>query len=648
MIFHELHRINQTFILDPFTYTPVDLAPREEVASPDKLLAVVRTDNEHWDSIIGPSGDALRSVWIPWSVSYTDRISGMCFYVIATDPELFHSIRELAAGSVTVDAEALLAWLCRWQANYFLITTPLLMYHGESSDIIYSVNHGIHTAATPLLYTSQTLDQMLHHNAYTVGNALTLFLAMERAGRWRASVVQEALQRFHDLGGGHGLGAAVSPIPNEFIMFYAQHTIYHISNYPLLYACMGKRPCSPGIRNLLLDIDGFNDFPYPYIQFVSDDQSHAIITSPASAMMPYLRSPDEDENDPLPYYADEPSHLRAYLFGNINLAAGDEEDDDDDEDDEDDEDSDDDADAVNPGPHLPMPPVAPSTPAFLLPPNSPTAANTATGTATAPVPAPRTDFYIGDISGIMMSVLTQPSAWDWWNRQHVAATFIFRYATSGFATNIEAMDYVFRRLFHLYETNYAERRGRLRAIMKKWMTTLDPDGRDFNSWIGKYAFGRHLRHALHVAGVSAATPFGHPRTSLWNPPIPTLFMQDALSYYRAAFSLYTPRVILVHSNYSGILRAIYGADILNQTEDLIPNLSRPRYLFRITVTLYKTFKRYAADTPEAGFRRIIDGRVTKRLTLINKAFQLPENTPFGLVTDMMTEYYKKNRIELVL
>ena len=636
MRFHELHRINQTFILDPFTYVPVDLALREEVAAPDKLLAVVQTENEHWDSTISPNGDMMRRLWVPWSVSYNDRISSMCFYVLATDPELFHSAYELT--TTEAHSEAILAWLCRWKANYFLITTPLLMYRGDSSDIIYSVNHGIHTIATPLLYTSQTFDQMIQHNAYTVGNALTLLLAMERIGRWRSSEVQTALERYHDIGGGHGFGAGASPIPHEFIMFYAQHTIYHISNYPLLYTCMGNQPCSLGIRKLFLDINGYDDYPYPYIQFVSDDQSVAIITSPASAMLPFLRSPDDnDECDPLPYYADEPSQLRDYLFADPN-ASGSDDDDDDDDDDSDDGD--------NAAPHLPMPPpapAAPSTPSLVLPPHSPSSAP-----SPLPAPAPRTDFYIGDISGIMMSVLTQPSAWEWWNRQNVAVTFILRYATAGFSTHIEAMDHVFRRLFHLYNTNFAERKGRLKAIMKKWMTTLDPVGTDFNSWLGKYAFGRHLRQTLHFAGVSAATPFGQPRTSLWNPPIPIVFLKDALSYYKTAFSLYTPRIIVVHSNYSGILRATYGNDILEQTEDLIPNQGRPRYRFRIKITLYKTLKRYPATSPEAAFRRIMDGRVVKRLASIHQAFQLPENAAFGLVTCMMNEYYKKNRIELVL
>lgn len=641
MIFQELHRINQTFILDPFVYTPTDLCPREEIVAPEKLLAVVHSDRREWEPYVTPMGDTLQRIWLPWTPTYSDRVSGVCFYVVARDPELFDSVRTVTSPgppSGDPDASALLAWLLRWRAHYFLVTTTLLMYHGDTSDIIYSVNHGVATLTTPLVYTAPTLDQMIDHNAYTVGNALTLMLAMERAGYWRSAAVQEALHRFHALGGGHGLGAAVSPIPQPFIVFYSQHTLYHISNYALLYASMGQRPCAPGIRALLLDIDGFNDFPFPYIQYMTPSQSAAYITSPTSASLPYLRAPGQFHNDPMPFYADDAGRLLDTLFGDAIHA------DDDSEAGDDDDTSDDDADAgsgESDGPHLPMPP----------PPVAPPAAPAAPPAA----PPPREHFYIADISGIVMSIVSQPSAWAWWNRPRVAETFLLRFVLNGFPTKTEAFDYLFRRLFHLYDVNYGQRRGRLRAILRTAIETLDPEGAVFMGWLGKYAFGRQLRSAMLAHHALSATPFGAPRTGLWNPPIPTAFLHDALRFYGKAFPLYTERVIIVRSLYRTVIENAFGADILessaprrNSLADDDDDDDEIRHRFRIRLTFYKTLKRFAPDTPEAAFRRFLDARVTERLLYLSRLCQTPENRLTNIVPDLVFEYYKKNRIELVL
>ena len=628
MIFQEINRIGQTFIVDPFKYTPIDLCPREEVIAPEKIARLIGTAASDWENyrVEGWGGLSylLQRCWVPWTTEFTERVSGVCYYALAEDPELFWSLSEVQPEC----PQSIYEWLSANIGSYFAVTTPLLMYHGDTSDIIYTVNCGVGTVARPMNY-GNTLNQMLDANGFALGNGLTLALAMQRSGRWRSSAVLQALHRCceEDAGGGAGLGlgSLSTTVPTAFISLYVQNSLPHIANYPALYASCGPAPCGLSLRRFLADIDGLVSDPLPYLQHVSTDLALCQVTSPAAAAMPHLRMSAGSSAiaqrtigtaayalfNPTPYYTEDLAALRAHTFlDNLGAADG--------------------ADGAD--------------------------------ADAAGAPPPHNDFYVMDIAGLIMSVVSQNSSWAWWNSGSNAADVIHRFAAAGFATTTDAMDYVVRRLFALHEENYARRRGRLCAMLKTWIATLDPAGDVFFSWFVKYVFGRDLRIKMHRRIFSAATPFGHPHSVSWNPPVPLTFMRDMLAMFGDRFPLYNERVVSLMTNHNDLICDIYGAngaapgpvgggaasrsgDLLDMTE--LGETTRKRYRFRINVCLYRSLKRYAADEPEARFLREIDARVVSRLVGLKR--EIAAASPaHAIVADLVTDYWRRHRIELAL
>lgn len=660
MIFQELHRIGQTFIVDPFTYLPTDLCPREEVIAPEKVTRLVDTTASDWEDYhtVGWAGGqysghyTLQRCWISWNADFTERISGVCYYALAENPELFWSLNDVYPDS----AQSVYEWIAAHAASYFLATTPLLMYHGDSSDIVYCVNCGIDTVATPIHYGA-TLDQMLDAKAFSIGNGITLALAMERAGRWRSSAVTQALRRFLENGGGHGIGATATNIPPAFVNFYVQSPLSHIMHYPALYASCGPRTSGISVRRFLVEADGLVDAPGPYLQHVSNDFSICQVTSPVAAAFPYLRmsvgtaaaaartvgTPQYMLFNPLPYYTGDLPALRAQMFLDNPMDDSDSDADSDADGDSDDSDSDDSDSDTDADQNLAAAPAAP-------------AAQVAPAAPAAPAAQRPADFYVADIAGLMMSVVSQNSSWSWWNSGTNAQNLIIRFAHAGFATTADAMDYVARRLFTLHEANFRGRRGRLRAVLKTWMLTLDPVGDVFLSWFVKYSFIRNVRMKLHQIVFGSATAFGNPHAVSWNPPMPLTFMQDMFAHFGARFPLYTERNVSLMTNHYTPICSMFGVngtppgpdgprvgDILDITER--PDNTQKRYKFRICVCLYRVLKRYPRGTPEAQFVKDIDARVVGRLVgLKRKIAEAPD--AYSVVGELVTDYWRRNRIEL--
>ena len=656
MIFQELNRIGQTFIVDPFNYLPADLHPREEIIAPDKVTQLVASSASDWEDhhTVGWGGAeyTMQRCWVSWNPDFTERISGVCYYALAESPELFWSLADVYPDS----AHSVYEWLTTYMRHYFLMTTPLLMYHGDTSDIIYTVNCGIATVARPIHYGG-TLDQMLAANAFAIGNGLTLALAMERAGRWKSSAVYQALLRCWEDGGGHGLGAAPSHVPPAFINFYVQSALPHITNYPALYASAGPKPCGASVRRFLVEIDGLVDNPVPYLQYAYQSMEVCQVTTPAAASMPYLRmsagssavaartigTPQYAMFNPLPYYTNDLPALRAQMFLDMPEADGD------DGDDDDDGDGDGDGDGGDGG-HAPPPPP-PIVGTFFAGGSPPPAGATA-----AP---PREDFYVSDVAGLIMSVASQNSSWAWWKSAGNAEDLVRRIALVGFGTISDAMDYAARRLFALHEANFCGRRGRLRAMFKTWMLALDPDGDLFFSWFVKYVFGRDLHLKMRGVAHGSATAFGQPRSSAWNPPVPLTFMHDMFAHFGARFPLYSERIIGITTDRKDAVAQVFGAhgddapgpdgprsgDVLSISE--LPENSNKRYKLRVSVSLYRTLKRYAAGTPEAQFLRDIDARVVGRLVGLRRAIAAAPPA-HAIVADLVADYWRRNRAELAM
>lgn len=630
MIFEELHRIGQAFVADPFAYRPTDLCPRDEVLAPEKIVALVATNPDDWEDYHAPgwgqgaiAGHTLQRCWVPWSVDFADRISGVCYYALARDPELFWSLGDVA-GDCPI---AIYEWLSEHLGEVFAVTTTLLMYHGDASDVIYAVSCGPSTVATPMHYGG-TLDQMLAANAYTLGSGLLLALAMERAGRWRSAAVAQALRHVRRERGAGALGAQFAHIPAEFLALYVQNGgVPAPLNYPSLYAAAGARPCALPLRRLFAEVDGLCDAPYPYLQYVSPDQRLCQVTSPLAASLPHLRMPAAPAAvadarargtlahvlfNPAPEYAEDFAGLRAHLF----LGGAD------------DEDDGSDAEAGAAGSDAPA-----------------TAAATPAGPAAAA--APRADFYVMDVAGRVMAIVTQRASWAWWNAGDNAETLARSFARAGFATPGDAMDYVARRLFALHEDDYGGRRARLRAVLKTWMLALDPGGDALFGWLLKYVFGRDLRRRMRRRLFGAATAFGDARAAFWNPAPPLGFLHDLLGHFGARFPLYEDRAVSLLTNHRELVAELIGdrCEIL-EVQELAAEEPK-RYRFRLRLRLYRALKACAADTPEARFVAQIDARVARRLATLRRAFGAREGAE-AVIEHLVKDYWRRHRIDLAL
>lgn len=626
MIFEELHRIGRAFVVDPFRYAPPDLCPRDDVLAPDKICRLTETVADDWEVYHTPGwghvlggdpggGYPVQRCWVSWSPDFADRISGVCYYALARSPELFWSLCEVAPD----DDDAMYEWLAAHGTDVFVMTTTLLMYHGDASDIVYAVNCGVGTVATPLHYGA-TLDQMLAADAYAIGNGLLLALAMERAGRWRSGPLARALRRA-GRDGLVALGGQFGQVPPEFLALYVQNgALPCAANYPALYAACGPRPCSPALRRLLLEADGLHANPTPYLQHFAPDGQACQVTSPLAAALPHLRLPADAAaaaaarardhpahllHDPAPSYADDLAALRHELFLGDGGADGDG----------------DDADG---------------------------------GAA----PAPRADFYVMDIAGRILAIATQRSSWAWWNAGDNAERLIRSFARVGFATTTDAMDYVARRLFALHAEHLGRPRRRLRAMLKTWMLTLDPAGDAFFAWFVKYVFGRDLRLRMRRLLYGAATAFGEARPAFWNPAPPLAFFHDMLAHHGARFPLYEERTIALLTNHREAICALLGRDGAppgpngERSGDLleVATLSeeRPkRYRFRIAVSLYRTLKRFADGEPEARFADAVDARVAGRLAALRRAFAAAAPA-HAVIESLVLDYWRRHRMDLAV
>jgi hypothetical protein len=137
-------------------------------------------------------------------------------------------------------------------------------------------------------------------------------------------------------------------------------------------------------------------------------------------------------------------------------------------------------------------------------------------------------------------------------------------------------------------------------------------------------------------------------------------MNDMFAHFGARFPLYSERIIGITTDRKEAVAQVFGAggggeapgpdgprsgDILSITE--LPTGSNKRYKLRISVSLYRTLKRYAPGTPEAQFLRDIDARVVGRLVGLRRAIAAAPPA-HAIVADLVADYWRRNRVELAM
>lgn len=636
--FEEIHLLNQVYIQHPYEYIPDDICPREEIASPAKLARVVDLAEPIWEDItlfFGHAGNAtgqFKKMWMSYGACFHEGlktpnfVEAIMYHVLCENERLF-----TAAQHVRVDdSAAIFQWLREWGNEHFVITTPLMMYHGHNSDIMFGVSYGLHNQTIPLLYSHDTFNQLINHNCYTLGNGLILALAMERAGKWRSAAVCSALRRW--------LPEYTPNLPASFIPFFTQHNIPHISEYPALYACMGARPCS---RDVVQVLKGHFDSS-SVIQYFNVFESTVYTTSATTASFPYFRTNTHGEATP-PFNMMYPDINAIYQlhFPQGFFLGGDESDTDTDDDQnpppvgmaagmhqpmsEDSDESDDDED--------PGPPIAPPT------------GNT----------------WYPDLTGFLMSVLSQRSTWRWWNTRNNASTMI-RAFNAEFSDTTTAYNYIFKRLFQFYQSGTGTEtleipRSRIQTLWRQWIAVCDPNGEAVGQWVTKYVFGRHLRESLRDK-LPPIIAFGAPLNSLWNPAVPICFLKDLFLLYPDSFPLYKTRSMQMITRRWDTIMSLYPSEWQMELLDLSPEETEkyadppaPRKKVKVRFSLYKLLGLFpASNNPERCFKSHIDRKVLTRLTIMNKFFMEPTHrkneNKYAQVWDMMKEYYRTNRMQL--
>lgn len=243
----QLHCINQVYIQLPNHNVPHDICPRVEIASPDKLLHVA-TDSfpvAEWSNVTLYDHDFLyRYVNHPEThICYDKEITINGFYILTTDPDIFFSIPQSCDDENTV-----YNWLLKWAHKYFMVTCPII-------DGQYSIANSNSNKLIPIVPTEDAIHQLVIENCYTLCNGLTLLLALLRSQMLNDLLVINVLNRF--FGGNDDDWYA--PIPEEYFNIYVSNPMPQTSEFPFLYACMGKQKVSQFVMEYLNTQYDFRD-----------------------------------------------------------------------------------------------------------------------------------------------------------------------------------------------------------------------------------------------------------------------------------------------------------------------------------------------------------------------------------------------------
>jgi hypothetical protein len=200
---------------------------------------------------------------------------------MATDLDIFYTIQDMRCD----DEEYLYEWLTKWAGNYFMITSPII-------DTRYSISNR-HNVIVPISVATgdNVMQQLIANHCYTLCNGMTLFIAMVRLKMVSDQMFVNVVERLFEHANNYEQWYA--DVPNEYFNIYTSNPMPQISEFPFLYACMGKNKAPRRVLECL-DIEyRFRDAAAVITHNIP--QTHGMYyTSPMAAALPYIRNGDAD------------------------------------------------------------------------------------------------------------------------------------------------------------------------------------------------------------------------------------------------------------------------------------------------------------------------------------------------------------------
>jgi hypothetical protein len=295
MRFFEAHFINRVYVTSPLdpgsgsVYGTGGVAaglqhlpgagawPRREIADPDKLLLVARSKSE-WQ-IYEHKHSFYYSKRIGWDRKLKTLWPAVVegdFHILCESPNMFASI---------LDGSNMFDWLERWWQTPFLITTSVYSCPSLSA-ADYGLVNGVYP---PLRYElrgegdkDKELKYLLKGRCYTIGNGLTLALAMHRVGALKQKTKEFAGHLLQFLGQ-RDYGHMYQDVSSTWMSLYYGHPTQQVADFPWYYACMGPRFADSRVVCMLLPGETES---FPHIV----RGNHVAITTYKTAMLPYLNT----------------------------------------------------------------------------------------------------------------------------------------------------------------------------------------------------------------------------------------------------------------------------------------------------------------------------------------------------------------------
>lgn len=277
MKYQHLNLLNQIYVPDGLdSRVPLIMCPREEIACPYKLLACT-TKNVNWDPIY-IHDIPMHRTWITWRKSFHNgRVTTTGFYVCTENPEMFQTI------PLDASSTEMYQWLTKWSKTYFVITCPVFVHHTSHGHEMFGVGNTYPTFNMPLLPLMDLSEQLITIQAYTLGTALTLAIALQRTGYWSHHDLYDVLERTFLC----EYMSYTQPVPIPYIPFFVDHIVPHICDHAKYYAVMGKHAAHKSLYQLLDTVDD-PEFGPSYLEQVVHMQSDIVIsTNPVVATFPY-------------------------------------------------------------------------------------------------------------------------------------------------------------------------------------------------------------------------------------------------------------------------------------------------------------------------------------------------------------------------
>lgn len=303
MRFFEGHFINRVYVSSPFDVNSAGIRatsgvawlnhgksrtlgawPRREIADPMKLLEVVN-DQSPWSVFIHASQDdtsptpffTKKQAWYQQLQTLWPKTTEGEFYILCERPELFNSMKDLLN-----DPNANLEdWLELWWQTPFLITTSVYTCE-DLPNCLYGIVNGAHPPLRCELEIGNCLDGLLQGRCYTIGNGLTLALAMHRAKamKLRSKLFAHNLFKFMER---HDFRHLYQDVTSSWMGLYYGHLSQQIADFPYYYVCMGPKFADQKVIFMLLPGES-ESFPHVL------KGNNVALTSYKTSMLPYIHT----------------------------------------------------------------------------------------------------------------------------------------------------------------------------------------------------------------------------------------------------------------------------------------------------------------------------------------------------------------------